>query len=157
MVGMEEVVEVEDKDQQAPASNTTLADVIREIRCVVCGSDMDENIMLLCDQCDKGFHTTCIDLAHIPNLELWYCQQCIVDMAPEVQELQLQEMQLAAIRPAANTQSSTKSRKRIRRGADFTPRVVRPNFALRDFPAGYFETCDATFDLVARSLTSRDF
>ena len=158
VVVLEGSVEIEDRDQQAHVSNPTIADVIREIRCVVCGSDMDENIMLLCDQCDKGFHTSCIDLDHIPNLELWFCALCILDMAPEAQELQAAEMKLAAKAPASQAvpESAISKRKRIRRGADM-PSQPRLGVELRDYPAGYFETCDDWFDQAAAKLKSSDW
>lgn len=149
----DETVHVEDKDQQAQISNPTIADVIREIRCVICGSDMDENIMLLCDQCDKGFHTSCIDLDHIPNLELWFCEQCVVDMSREVQERQREEMRLAAKRPAASD-SAVSRRKRIRKGAEM-PSQPRLEAEVRDFPPGYFEACDELFEQVAANLEVR--
>lgn len=45
--------------------------------CEICGSDQREDVMLLCDGCDKGFHMYCLDppLEVVP-IENWYCQQC---------------------------------------------------------------------------------
>lgn len=47
-----------------------------EISCNVCGSDLDDDIMLLCDNCDNGFHTTCIGMNGIPNISQWFCKDC---------------------------------------------------------------------------------
>ena len=148
---------VEDKDMHLTQPNPTFADFIREIRCVVCGSDMDENIMLLCDECDKGFHTTCINLDHIPNLEMWYCETCIVSQAPQTVANQEEEMKLAAKKAPT---SSVKKLKRIKKAADLEATRRRPieeYRTLMDFPAGYFEACDPDFESVANSLTSKDW
>jgi hypothetical protein len=33
--------------------------------------------MLLCDECDEGFHTECIGLLDLPDCDLWYCDECL--------------------------------------------------------------------------------
>lgn len=43
--------------------------------CEVCNKTTDAQKMLLCDGCDKGFHTFCIGLKHIPK-EAWFCTEC---------------------------------------------------------------------------------
>lgn len=45
-------------------------------RCVVCNK-LDAENMLLCDKCEKGYHTGCIGLDHVPEEELWFCDSCI--------------------------------------------------------------------------------
>jgi len=45
------------------------------ICCELCEKDVDENLLLLCDNCDKGFHTYCINLVDVPNTN-WYCAKC---------------------------------------------------------------------------------
>nr|QBK87453.1 MAG: resolvase [Marseillevirus LCMAC201] len=45
------------------------------INCILCGSGEDDNVLLLCDGCDKGFHTYCLNLPAIPVGE-WYCPGC---------------------------------------------------------------------------------
>ena len=37
-----------------------------EVRCEICGTDDDAEHMLLCDECDKGYHTSCLELLDIP-------------------------------------------------------------------------------------------
>ncbi|KAL3147936.1 hypothetical protein ABBQ32_002640 [Trebouxia sp. C0010 RCD-2024] len=44
--------------------------------CVVCNNPDAEN-MLLCDKCNKGYHTACIGLDHVPEEEFWFCGDCI--------------------------------------------------------------------------------
>jgi histone demethylase JARID1 len=46
--------------------------------CVVCYKDEDDAAMLLCDGCNRGFHTYCLRpaLLTIPTCE-WFCVQCL--------------------------------------------------------------------------------
>ena len=46
--------------------------------CVVCGSPEDDDKMILCDGCDKGFHLFCLrpQLAAVPVSESWFCSDC---------------------------------------------------------------------------------
>ena len=46
--------------------------------CVVCESDVDEAVMLMCDGCGKGYHTYCLQppLAAIPDAIVWLCPNC---------------------------------------------------------------------------------
>ncbi|CAN0300560.1 unnamed protein product, partial [Discosporangium mesarthrocarpum] len=45
--------------------------------CVACHSGGDEDKILLCDGCDKEFHTYCLDppLKEVPEGQ-WYCVEC---------------------------------------------------------------------------------
>ena len=44
---------------------------------LLCGAvaDSDSNPMLLCDNCDSGFHLRCVELAAVPPGD-WYCDGC---------------------------------------------------------------------------------
>ncbi|XP_952764.1 uncharacterized protein TA07395 [Theileria annulata] len=46
--------------------------------CQICGNDDNWNQQLLCDICDKGYHTYCLNppLTTIPETS-WYCQLCL--------------------------------------------------------------------------------
>jgi len=46
-------------------------------QCEICGSAEREDVMLLCDGCDKGFHMDCLNppLLEIPD-DNWYCINC---------------------------------------------------------------------------------
>ena len=50
---------------------------VTECRCVECGGGQDENLLLMCDGCNSGYHTYCLDppLAGVP-LHDWYCPSC---------------------------------------------------------------------------------
>jgi DNA invertase Pin-like site-specific DNA recombinase len=44
--------------------------------CTLCDSAENDHSMLLCDTCDKGFHTYCMNLNKIPDGS-WYCPKCV--------------------------------------------------------------------------------
>ena len=51
----------------------------RDQPCLVCNLPDREDVMLLCDQCDAGFHIDCLDpplLAVPPGPEPWFCPTC---------------------------------------------------------------------------------
>ena len=49
--------------------------------CSICKSGLDEAEIIICDNCDKGFHSNC----HIPSIPKevkdsgadWFCAQCV--------------------------------------------------------------------------------
>ena len=53
------------------------ASMIDQVACQLCDRADDEHLMLLCDRCDSGYHTTCLSppLAEIPEGE-WECATC---------------------------------------------------------------------------------
>ncbi|KIH42877.1 PHD-finger, partial [Ancylostoma duodenale] len=46
--------------------------------CEICAGGQHEELLLICDQCDKGFHTYCLTppLDGVPTTEQWFCPQC---------------------------------------------------------------------------------
>ena len=46
--------------------------------CKLCGVNKDDKNVLLCDMCDSGYHTYCLNppLAKIPHGN-WYCPSCV--------------------------------------------------------------------------------
>lgn len=107
-----ECICVEDRDQKTPEYDPPYIDV----RCMMCGTDTDEEIMLLCDRCDSGFHTVCIGLRDIPELENWYCDECLVDMPYSVQEYQIET--ILSMQETQRNDQIHKHRRRLRRAAD---------------------------------------
>ncbi|SJK86564.1 PHD and RING finger domain-containing protein 1 [Babesia microti strain RI] len=67
------VVLVEDKSLLSPRDQQ-----IQDTGCEICGHDNDWDMMLLCDECDNGFHIYCLNppLTHIPP-GLWFCTVCV--------------------------------------------------------------------------------
>lgn len=43
--------------------------------CALCESTRDEDKMIFCDQCDRGYHTFCLGLTNIPSGN-WQCPKC---------------------------------------------------------------------------------
>lgn len=53
----------------------TLSRPYKDHPCAICFMPHQENSMLLCDLCNRGFHLHCLNLLRIPNGK-WYCQSC---------------------------------------------------------------------------------
>ena len=65
-------------EPQPALLNNKRVSVTVDTRCVVCNSPEDEAHMLLCDNCDKGFHIRCIGMSRLPAKEHgWLCNACI--------------------------------------------------------------------------------
>ncbi|XP_067931402.1 PHD and RING finger domain-containing protein 1-like [Watersipora subatra] len=54
--------------------------------CEVCGECNDEDRLLLCDECDNGYHLYCLTpaLDAVPQ-DNWYCPECTVARGPQPQ------------------------------------------------------------------------
>lgn len=44
-------------------------------KCTKCNNPHDEDKMMFCDRCDRGYHTYCIGLKEVPN-GTWLCKSC---------------------------------------------------------------------------------
>ena len=53
---------------------------VKDIVCSICYSGLDEEQLVICDGCEKDYHTYCHDPA-VPNVGdvdiKWYCKNCI--------------------------------------------------------------------------------
>jgi hypothetical protein len=45
-------------------------------RCIICGHADQEDVLLLCDNCNDAYHTHCLDIEGIPEGD-WFCPNCI--------------------------------------------------------------------------------
>ncbi|ETO28256.1 hypothetical protein RFI_08878 [Reticulomyxa filosa] len=74
-------IEVETKNQPCQSIyDSNLNDMVYmdDIKCDRCGSGMDEHLLLLCDGCNRGFHTYCLGLGEtVPGNDYWFCFECI--------------------------------------------------------------------------------
>ena len=50
--------------------------------CPICESDDHEEVLILCDGCDRGYHTYCVDLDAVPR-GAWFCDDCATTRAIE--------------------------------------------------------------------------
>ncbi|XP_023332891.1 E3 ubiquitin-protein ligase UHRF1 isoform X4 [Eurytemora carolleeae] len=44
--------------------------------CRKCGGKHDEANIIMCDECNSGYHTQCLGLACIPDEDEWFCPNC---------------------------------------------------------------------------------
>ena len=46
--------------------------------CMVCGTEEDEDVLLVCEECEDMYHTFCLDppLKHVPEDD-WFCATCL--------------------------------------------------------------------------------
>lgn len=65
---------------------------IMKVNCVLCRSNKDEDVMLLCDNCNKGHHIYCLKpkLKKIPQGD-WFCQKCVPIVKHEVEDEEPEE------------------------------------------------------------------
>ncbi|TPX70557.1 hypothetical protein SpCBS45565_g01690 [Spizellomyces sp. 'palustris'] len=70
------VVNVEDKVQGvATHLQESVPDDNDVCQCMICGHTDREDVMLLCDLCDSGWHMDCLGITEFPEGD-WYCPQC---------------------------------------------------------------------------------
>lgn len=52
-----------------------------ECGCCVCSEKRNPHLIILCDECDKAYHITCLRpaLEKVPEDD-WYCPQCKTDV-----------------------------------------------------------------------------
>jgi len=66
------------EDEAAAEAMQVAADVdehFDSIFCEECQLGDEESVLLLCDGCDLGHHTFCVDLEQVPGGD-WYCEMC---------------------------------------------------------------------------------
>lgn len=51
---------------------------LENLPCQICGSNTedDDDQLMLCDFCNKGFHTFCLGLEKVPE-DAWFCENCL--------------------------------------------------------------------------------
>lgn len=79
--------------------DTSLAKPGKEVSCETCLQPDNEHLMLLCDGCDRGFHTYCLPepLDAVPIEPVWLCHDCInAGVSPTT--LQVKRLQQPAAR-----------------------------------------------------------
>ena len=46
-------------------------------KCSVCSTPHDDDKMMFCDRCDRGFHTYCVNVDQVPS-GAWLCKNCTI-------------------------------------------------------------------------------
>ena len=67
---IQRAVYLEDNEHENEEETTYISTL-----CEICGDGGCPELMLLCDQCDLGFHTHCIGIDGVPNGD-FYCRRC---------------------------------------------------------------------------------
>jgi len=72
-----EIYDVENKDQPVPYQDDMFPGELTVLCCIRCGSNSDENLLLLCEGCDSPYHIYCLNppLTAIPPGH-WMCPRC---------------------------------------------------------------------------------
>ncbi len=123
-----------------PNINTTIDPSLRQVTadfpCCVCNSPEDEDIMLLCDGCGRGFHIYCLEppLVGIPE-GTWVCPTCVGKGVTAEQAAQLQAERVKAqqaARPAEALIPTAKQREVDELARQLDGRVVRKSLKRGD-------------------------
>ncbi|MCJ1395931.1 hypothetical protein MMC18_008817 [Xylographa bjoerkii] len=76
---------VNDRIQVADIDPSMLIEELDDIDsppCPKCGNDNTDDILLLCDGCDLGYHLYCVDLDTVPEGQ-WFCDDCTLNRVIE--------------------------------------------------------------------------
>lgn len=90
--------------------------------CPICGTQEDEDQLLLCDACNAPYHTYCLDppLDHIPEGN-WFCYECRDDAGNAQGAAESEPGRPAAVTSRRNRTLAqlrqSRSRRRVRQGA----------------------------------------
>lgn len=74
---------VNDKTQEAEIDPSLYIDDLDDFDsrpCPICSMSDNEDVLLLCDNCNAPYHTYCVDLDEVPD-RAWYCGECVVNGA----------------------------------------------------------------------------
>ena len=160
------VVSIPDRAQRAVYSDDIPSPSILNITCERCHTDVDEELLLLCDGCDEAYHTYCLipQLTAIPDDE-WFCPQCQLEESLRLEEehtaavLGLTETMAAVNRtpPRRTTQSPRRPRSQQRRrmGRPSTSPHPAPVFAPYDEEEEDDEVTDMTYNDTSNGRAER--
>jgi len=78
--------------------------------CSTCNKAHDEDKMMFCDRCDRGYHTYCVGVKDVPS-GAWLCSTCLTS-EPKLQS-QLSSLNSAASAPSPLLKTPVKSKLNI--------------------------------------------
>lgn len=120
-----------------PTIDTSLARPDKGLPCELCRFPDDEHLMLLCDSCNTGWHTYCLDppLPAVPATT-WVCPTCTAaGVTPEQAAAEQAAAKLAgeaeAPNPRPNLFPSAATRRRDAEAQSLDGRLVIKRFAVR--------------------------
>jgi hypothetical protein len=113
------------------AVDPLLINEVEDITCEVCGTDEQESELLLCDYCNSGFHTYCLQppLDSIPE-GYWLCPSCIANGTTEqdVMEQELDRERLQVKEQQPNLFPNAQTKKRDATAKEWDQRLVKRAF-----------------------------
>ncbi|WKY06525.1 hypothetical protein Q1695_006592 [Nippostrongylus brasiliensis] len=85
--------------------------------CEICSGGMHEDLLLICDHCDRGFHTYCLTppLDGVPSSEQWFCPQCEQSRMSQPSTSRQEELSARTIRLVQRTALAERVRRRLAR------------------------------------------
>ena len=93
-----------------------------ETYCLICNSGHDEHVLLLCDGCDRAFHTYCINLKNVPRWS-WYCNGCLMNKEKKNKKEQIFSPIKVSKKKLQEPESETETESKTESDSDS---VVRP-------------------------------
>lgn len=116
--------------------------------CEICSSDHDDQSILLCDDCDRGFHLKCLDppLEEVPSGH-WICDACIVSTGADYGFEEGNEHTFASFHsrasefrkqwleshPLPETEGGWKRRETVSKGEDWVKEIAVEDHLEREF------------------------
>ncbi|RNA34976.1 PHD finger 10 [Brachionus plicatilis] len=94
--------------------------------CSKCNKSNDEDKMMFCDRCDRGFHTYCANVENVPNGS-WLCKSC-TDFTDKLNAIQEKiNNSKTQIKPEVNTPNKIKQNLKQKLSAALTPTATPSN------------------------------
>ena len=105
-----------------------------ETNCEVCHSGDREHLLLLCDGCDLGYHTTCLvpQLSEVP-LGQWFCPTCTelntvnAQFIPTLENTTSPGQEISILNNRSRSLRSNSRRRSCRRGGNLITRTGQVN------------------------------
>ncbi|KAL7749644.1 hypothetical protein RI367_004870 [Sorochytrium milnesiophthora] len=89
--------------------------------CEVCGHGHNRQLMVICEDCNRGYHAFCLDpvlVNHPRTLPEWYCSKCVVETGNDYGFEDGQEYSLTEFQAVANKFKEEWFRERVKGGAE---------------------------------------
>jgi len=105
-----DTIEVEDKDPDYSDSE--------EPECAYCHNAVCEEQFISCESCWTPYHFQCLGMRERPDVDEWYCDDCLEQMPKSVQKRQWKKMQAAGRNRDLQLRRSLRIRRRQTRHID---------------------------------------
>lgn len=126
--------------------------------CAVCRQMNDENMIMFCDRCDRGYHSYCVGLLHVPQGS-WICKPCeaVVDATGQralfCRSQKLTDANQSNLRDTKTNCKSSQNRSRRRNRTSAT--VAAEQVAIKTEPVDQVESLNCSVDNESPSVTAQ--